>query len=490
MTFALRAYTILLVMALSQSVAAQVRPVGVIWHPPASSAQARAEIELMRQHGIMDVYSTEVPSDEQLQLLRNYQIRLLAQQPIHYLTAWYLDRELPRLKNQIQENWSRLRAYPFLRGYSLFFEGALFRPDFIGSVSELRPAGMPEALAYYSSDIELPDGYSVPMARLGLVQTIEEAKNAVESNPDLSYVILVQLTDDQSVGQWYELLKSKGTGQLFLSSDIFFVDNEFNSALRTLIKEIQSDPEYLLPMAETEEAHEEDGYSIFVFLTIMVIFGIHYAFDPTYRKSLQRFFQSNRIFVDDLVQRRAKLTFSNYIVMMYILLLSGTFVMAITEFKVSRSGVELLSHFVPFLGPENVLLFGFLTGVAISTTVLGLLIPWGAYMNKGTAQFMGYVTIILWPNHILFMLVLLSIVLARIFNAPYIAAVLSLFVAALPILSYSYGGFKLIRYSFRSGLPYLFLYFVPPFVLLFSLVWWLQQHTPLFQLAELTIQLP
>ncbi len=444
----------------------------------------------MRQHGFDEVYSTDVPSDELLQILRNYQIHLLAQQPFYYLTTWYLDRELPRLKSDIQENWSRLRAYPFLRGFSLFFEGALYRHDFISSVSELRPTGMPDRLAFYSSDMDPPEGYSVPMSRLGLVQTIEEAKKAIEDNPDASYLILVSPDEDQTIGQWYELLKSKGTGQLFVSSDILFVDNEFNSALRSLIKEIQSDPEYLLPMAKSEEPREQDGYSIFVFLTIVVIFGIHYAFDPTYRKSLQRFFLSNRIFVDDLVQRRAKLTFSNYIVIMYIMLLSGTFVMTITEFKVSRSGVELLSYFVPFLGAENALLFGFTTGAVISMVVLALLIPWGAYMNKGTTQFMGYVTIILWPNHFLFMLVLLSIVLARVLNEPYVAALLSLLIAILPILSYSYGGFKLIRYSFRSGLPYLLLYFVPPFLLLISLVWWLLQYTPIFQLAELTIRLP
>jgi hypothetical protein len=175
---------------------------------------------------------------------------------------------------------------------------------------------------------------------------------------------------------------------------------------------------------------------------------------------------------------------------MYISLLSGTFLMSIAEFKVSYSGVELLSHFVPYLSVDNILMFGFLIGALASLIVMFLLIPWGAYMNKGTAQFMSYATIILWPNHFLFLLVLISIVLARVMNDPHIVAVLSLLIALLPILSYSYGGLKLIRYSFRSGLPYLILYFTPPFLLLFAAVWWLQKYTPLLQLAELTIRLP
>lgn len=493
MTHALRAYTIpilLIILAMAQAVSAQVRPIGVIWQPPVSVTQARAEIELMRQHGISHVYTTDVPSDELLQILRNYQIHLLVQHPIKYLTTWHLEHHRQELKTEIQQNWNRLRAYPFLSGYSLFFEGAIHRPDFIGLVSELRPPGMSDQLAFYSSDVEPPSGYSIPMSRLGLVQSIGEAKFLAMSNQNLSYLVFVTPTGTQDIGQWYDLLKSPGSGRLYLTSDILFVDAEYHTSLLKLIKDIQSDPEYLLPIVPISDEENKDGYSILFFLVIVVVFGIHYTFDPTYRKSLQRFFLSNRIFVDDLVQRRAKLTFSNYIVILYVAVLSGTFLMALTEFKVSTSGVELLSHFLPILTTENVLLFGFFTGILISIVVMAFLIPWGAYMNKGTTHFMSYVTIILWPNHLLFVLVVLSIVLSRVLNDPYVAALLSILVVALPIFSYSYGGFKLIRYSFRSGLPYLFLYFVPPFAILASLVWWLIKYTPIIQLAELTISLP
>ncbi len=493
MTHALRAYTIpilLIILAISQAVSAQVRPIGIIWHPPVSVTQARAEIELMRQHGIGHVYTADVPSDELLQILRNYQIHLLVQQPVKYLTTWHLEHQLPELKADIQLNWNRLRAYPFLSGYSLFFEGAIHRLDFIGLVPELLPPDMSDQLAFYSSDVEPPSGYSIPISRIGLVQSIGEAKSLVMSNQNLSYLVFVTPTENQDIGQWYDLLKSPGSGRLYLTSDILFVDKAYHTSLLILIKEIQSDPEYLLPIAQVSDTQRYDGYSILFFVVIVVVFGIHYAFDPTYRKSLQRFFLSNRIFVEDLVQGRAKLTFSNYIAILYIAMLSGTFLMAIIEFNVSTSGLELLSHFFPFLNINNVLLFGFLTGSVLSMVVMTFLIPWGAFMNKSTTQFMSYVTIILWPNHLLFVFVILSIVLTRVLNDPYIAALLSIIVVALPIFSYSYGGFKLIRYRFRSGLPYLFLYFVPPFVILASLVWWLVKYTPIIQLAELTLSLP
>jgi hypothetical protein len=490
---ALRAYTIpilLIILAISQVVQAQVRPVGITWQTPESVTQARAEVEQMRLHGISHVYTSDVPSDELMQVLRNSQIHLFVQQPLLYVTTWHLSQNLPDYKAEIAQNWNRLRSYPFLTGYSLFFEGALHRPDFIGLVSELRPPGMSDQLAFYSSDMDPPSGYSIPMNRLGLVQSMDEAKLLAESSPDLNYLVLVNPSEDQDIGQWYDLLKTKGTGRIYLTSDILFVNSPHNETLLTLIKDIQSDPEYLLPIVPETETEHQDGYSILLFFVIVVIFGIHYAFDPTYRKSLQRFFHSNRIFVDDLVQRRAKLTFSNYIVIMYVTLLSGTFFMSMTEFKVSRSGIELLSYFVPLVSSENALLFGFLAGCVISMLVVAFLIPWGVYMNKGTTHFMSYITIILWPNHVLFIIVVVSIVLARIMNDPYIAAVLALLVIALPVISYSYGGLKLIRYSFRSGLPYLFLYFVPPFLLLASLVWWLVNFTPVIQLAELMIMLP
>jgi len=490
---ALRAYTIpiiLILLVMSQAVSAQVRPIGIIWDPPESVTQARAEVELIRQNGISHVYSTSIPSDELLQILRNNQIRLLVQHPVKYLTTWHLEQYRNELKSDIQQNWSRLRAYPYLIGYSLFFEGALHRPDFIGLVSELRPQGMTDKLAFYSSDFDTPSGYSVPMNRLGLVQSIEEATFQTASDENMNFLVLVTPSLNVDLGQWYDLLKSRGTGRLYLSSTILFSSSAENASLLNLIKEIQSDPEYLLSVVPVAGDEDHDGYSIFFFMVIIMIFGMHYAFDPIYRKSLQRFFLSNRIFVDDLVQKRTRLTFSNYIVIIYISLLSGTFLMSMAEFKISTSGVELLSYFVPFLSTENVLLFGFFTGSMISLLVLTFLILWGAYMNKRTTQFMSYVSIILWPNHVLFGLVVLAIVLARTMNDPYIAALLSILVGALPIFSYCYGGFKLIRYSFRSRLLYVIFYFVPPFLILSSVVWWLLTQTPVMQLAELTLRLP
>lgn len=490
---ALRAYTIpiiLILLAMLQAASAQVRPVGIIWDPPELMSQARAEVELIRQNGISHVYTTSVPSDELLQILRNNQIRILVQHPVSYLTTWQLELHRQELKSEIQQHWSRLRTYPYLDGYSLFFEGALHRPDFIGLVSELRPPGMPDELAFYSSDSDTPSGYSVPMHRLGLVQSIDEATFQTASDENMNFLVFVNPSGNQDLGRWYDLLKSKGAGRLYLPSTIFFSSSAESTTLLNLIKVIQSDPEYLLAVVPITAEDGHDGYSIFFFMMILTIFGIHYAFDPMYRKSLQRFLLSNRIFVDDLVQNRTKLTFSNYIVIIYISLLSGTFLMSIAEFNISTSGVELLSYFVPFLSTENVLVFGFFTGSMISLLVLTFLILWGAYMNKKTTQFLSYMSIILWPNHMLFGLVVLAIVLVRTMNDLYIVTLLSILVGALPIVSYSYGGLKLVNYSFRSGLPYIIFYFVPPFLIMSSVVWWLVTQTPVIQLAELTLRLP
>lgn len=487
---AFMAYAWLIVLVLANITAAQVRPIGLIWDVPESAPQARADMEVMRQHGITHVYTTSVPSDDVIQTMRNYQLHLLAQHPARYLTTSELERGGLALQAAILQDWNRLRVYPHLTGMSLFFEGALFRPDFIGLAASLRPAGMPDRHAYFVSDLVPQEGYSVPMQRVGLIQTLDEAKRHLQENFDTHFLVPVDPSDAPDISSWYELFKSAGTGRLYIDSKIFFVDTEQNISLRQLVADIQSDPEYLLPIRPSENELALDGYSVVVFLIILIVFGIHYAFDPTYRKSLQRFVMSNRIFVDDLVQRRAKLTFSNYIVAIYILVLSGAFVMSVAEFSVSRSGVELLAHFIPIIDDSNLLFYSFMAGCVASATVLALLAPWGAYMNKGTAHVMSYTTIMLWPNHFLFIFIMVAIVLSRAYNSAQLTAALGAVFVAMPLLSYSYAGFKLIRYSFRSGLPYLILYFTPPFVLIAALLWWLMTNTNLFQLAELTIYLP
>lgn len=487
---ALVAYTALVVLVLAQLADAQVRPVGLIWDIPESTPQARAELEVMRQNGITHVYTTSVPQDELLQLLRNYQVHLLAQHRARYLTAAAMERNGAAIQADILQEWNRIRVYPHLTGYSLFFEGALFRPDFLGLAATLRPAGMSDQHAFFVSDMSPPEGYSVPMSRVGLVQTMDEAPYQLRQVPDAHFLVMVDPSESTDIAAWYELFKTAGSGRLYIDSKIYFVDSEFHTSIRQLIGDIQSDPEYLLPIRQREDSQALDGYSVVVFLIILVIFGIHYAFDPTYRKSLQRFVMSNRIFVDDLVQRRAKLTFSNYIVAAYVIILSGAFVMSIAEFSVSRSGVELIASFIPLIDAGNLLFYAFLAGCAASALVLALLIPWGAYMNKGTTHVMSYTTIMLWPNHFLFIFIMVAIVMSRAFNSAQLTAMLGVVFVAVPVLSYTYAGFKLIRYSFRSGLPYMILYFIPPFAIIASLIWWLLTNTTLFQLAELIIYLP
>lgn len=488
---AISAYVALIALLVAQVAMAQVRPIGLIWDIPESTTQARAEVEVMRQHGIVHVYTTSVPGDEVLQVLRNYQIQLLVQHPLRYLTASDLERNGVMLQSEIMQEWNRIRVYPHLVGYSLFFEGAIFRPDFLGLAATLRPSGLPDQLAYYTSDMSPSEGYSIPMKRIGLIQTMNEAYTMLESAPDAHFLVLVYDTENHDIASWYKLLKSAGTGRIYVDSRYYFIDDEVNESIRQLVNSIQSDPEFLLPIRQREvDPQPFDGYSVLVFLVILIVFGIHYAFDPTYRKSLQRFLVSNRIFIDDLVQRRAKLTFSNYIVATYVILLSGAFVMSVAEFSVSHSGTELLSYFFTILDAENLLIYSFLAGCAASALILALLIPWGAYMNKGTAHIMSYTTIMLWPNHFLFIFIMLAIAASRAFNSAHLTALLGAVFVAMPLLSYSYAGFKLIRYSFRSGLPYLILYFIPPFAIITGFIWWLATSTSLFQLAELTIFLP
>lgn len=487
---ALLAYAALVVIASAQLAEAQVRPVGLIWEIPESVTQARAELELMRQNGITHVYTTAVPQDEMQQLLRNYQVHLLAQHEARYLTASELERHGAAIQTEILQEWNRIRVYPHLTGYSLFFEGALFRPDFVGLASSLRPPGISDQHAFFVSDMNPPEGYSLPMRRIGLVQAMREASYQLNLADDANFLVMVDPDDDQDIAAWYAMFKSTGSGRLYVDAKIYFVESDFNIALRQLIADIQSDPEYLLPIRQREESLALDGYSVVVYLILLVVFGIHYAFDPTYRKSLQRFLMSNRIFVDDLVQRRAKLTFSNYIVAAYIILLSGIFLMSIAEFSVSRSGVELISHFIPLVNADSLLFYAFIAGCVASAVILALLIPWGAYMNKGTAHVMSFTTIMLWPNHFLFVFIMVAIVLSRAYNSAQLTAILGAVFVAMPLVSYSYAGFKLIRYSFRSGLPYMILYFAPPLSIIAVLMWWLATNTTILQLAELTIFLP
>lgn len=469
---------------------AQMRPVGLIWELPDTEIQIKAEAQFFYDNGFNHVYLIGLPNQSTLSLLRNYQMNILVQLPIYYLTTISATGKSVTYQKAIDETWDVIRTYPYLTGYSIFYEGMVHNPDFMSIIATWRPSGIGDNAVYYTSTLTPREGYFAPLNRLALAQTLDNGLKEALLNREAMVIVRPASEIDESLYDWYQLFRSDGTGRVYFPASKIMAGQGNSNAFLDLVNAMRNDPAFILPSEITEVESNEDGLTVLFFLVLCVVIGVHYSFDPTYRKSLHRFFQSNRFFVEDLVQRRLKLSFSNYLVGFYICVLYGVASMSIAEFSVKESGFKMITHFLPYIDSNNLIMLFFLMGMAIGLVLLFTLVPWGGYMNKGHCNVTHYATIVMWPQHILIALTAICIVIVRIYPNSSLILVVWMMMLLVPVISYAYASIKLVRYSFRSGLPYLLLSFIPPFSILAALGIGFLYYSIFPELFELAIILP
>jgi hypothetical protein len=486
---ALRAYTILLLMVSLAHAQDQVRPAGLIWEVPDSINVIQSELQQIDQAGFNHILIIGQPDEELLRMLRNYEMRIILQVPEYYLTRYQINHRGTELRTLYEQTWNLVRDYPYLTGLSLFSEGEVYRPEFMESISELVPNGAKENLLLFSSTFQVPQGYFYPINRMGLCYDPECVNDPV--NLQSAQPVILYLDTDLKPGlfRWFQLFKSKGTSHIYVPFREMINEEGNLTQAGQLYDILKKDPGFLVPGDPVDSDNTERGLSVMWAMILLFTWAIHYSFDPTYRKSIQRFFQSNRIFVEDLVKKRSRMIFSNYMSVLYVAILFGITSLAVAEYAINDTSIQLLQFFIPFLNEHNIYRISFFGGMLVGLSQLIIMIPWGAYVNRSKCHIANFSTIALWPNHILFGLLILLLVILPLEPSNFIIVNLLGLMFLMPLGAYSYAGIRLVGYSNKPVIIYAFLFYSIPFLVAGGTWWLVRQQSPLVELSELLLRL-
>lgn len=477
-----------LTWALSTDVLA--RPVGLIWENPASEAQARVELERIAALGFGHIIVIGMPAQSTYAVMESLEIRAIVQMPVYFLTPFSARQRQGAVQAQLDEAWSSAGQYALLQGLSVFWEGSAFDPELLRLVAEWSPGNARDDMLLYVSSMPPPEGYSIPHRRLALAYHADEALAAAAAQPDSPLLVMPKDGEHGPLYDWYRLLTAEGTGRVYMPAAYVLHSEGWPAEFTGLLEAIRQNPDFVMPRSEKTETPHAGGYAVLLYVILLVTAGMHYAIDPTYRKSINRFFQSNRFFVDDLVNRRLKLSFSNYLVAAQLCLLYGVAALAFVEFGLSEAGVWMVGHFLPMHQHEAVLALFALGGTLLGVVLCLVLILWGGFMNRDHCYINHYATIVLWPQHLLFLFVPVYLVLMQLYPGSGIPSVAWVGMLVLPAVAYVYASIKLMKYSYRAGLPYFVLSFLPPFALLSALAYAILVGSPLPDLFALAMRLP
>lgn len=481
-------FLFILLAALQASASAQLRPVGVAWNIPKTDTEAIAQIDQLYANGFRHIYLQGVPGPAELYALRNRGMYVIQQFPLYYLTPYTVRARQDRIVESLFQYDKAYQNYPYFEGISLFYEGFIDNPDMMQQVSGWLSSKSRAYPSFFATHQLTEDTLQQKLAPIFLAKSMDEAFQHSAKYPDRP-LVLEWLGDIETTDYiWYHLIKQPGSGRIYLPYQVVMDTTQYGVVLKTL-RRLQSDPEDIIVGRYTPDSPDEKGSSLISFLLLSFVFLSYYSFDPNYRKSVQRFFRSNKMFTDEVFNRRLRLPFPSFLVFVCSILLYGILHLAVNEYLINNAVAFMIGTLFPRYVLDHLAWMSFGFGVGYASLVLLFLMLWGTMMNRRSCNFSQFTLVFLWPMHILFFIGLLMIFFVTSLPNPTILFFLWILTMGLPLIAFLYVNLKLSRYGKRRGIFYQLLKMTPVLGGALYGFYQLYYHSPFFEYIQLALSL-
>lgn len=280
------------------------------------------------------------------------------------------------------------------------------------------------------------------------------------------------------------LMRTQPYGDIPVFLHKFWVGNHLKDGLEDVLIAYAGDSDAVFPNPRPSDPPPAINWHIILLLLIWISFALHYAFFPTYNKSLIRYFTHHQFFIDDIFERRIRLASTPFYVNLQTALIFGLFFHALYSYYLNSTGTDVLRHylFLPEWIHPSVMIF--IVGVIFSLIYNAIMTIWVFAPTIETQWANPAAVTYIWPQHILLPVITLMITV-HISGAPSIIfnslAVLFLLIW---LSSFYIAAFNMRRYAERKTLYDILSWGLQVFVIGF-LSWWVLYELGLRDVLQL-----
>jgi len=469
-------------------------PVGIVWRPPNDLTEVHDELDLFQKSGVDYLVINKEVRPAVMDILNNYPFHIYVSIPNRFLTTSDLQNHFKQIFERCQNYIKYYDQYSTVDAYGLFEYGQIQSPYFVTLIqpliSRLRK-NTTHPFFYLSnrdikSDVDQILDFKILRLNNGLSDTLIQNISATniyvtESNGKNFNV--------RNLERLFKKAQEYHNPTLFFSSDWLFSLYERHIQIFDYIAALSHNPNSLFSTKVLSKTAPASNWLVILLLLVWCITAVHYAFEPTYRKSIQRFFYNHNFFVNDVIERHTRLSTSGLIVLLVQSLIGGMFFYAIAQYSFSQLGYEALVNHYPFLG--------FLAGHRISLLFIGfasvliynlICITWLYFGIYGINYYSQAVTLQAWTQHI--NVINLSIIITLIMShSPAIPIYFFSLVFILNILlSFYTTVFDTIKLTDKPYLQHLYTT-LPYTITLIGMMVWILIGTHFIQVCMLALSL-
>ncbi len=351
----------LFILLISNAAVHAQRTIGVDWQVPEDSQKAVQQLEQFDNLGISIVKLTPPLPSNVWDTVNELDFSIYGNVGITYPRTKTFANPDSSFINVIQEQSSLLLSNPSVKAVGLFSYGPIqqkkFRTAIKPFISELKKTGIHTIYAAISTRQTLPkDSLGVDF----IIRDISVSPRNINnfSVDDGTKIGAYQYYPSASLKKYITPFKQfiDATAEnpqkpIFVSSKWLLSAIETHPSFTTTIQSLttEADPIFLMP-EESLPASQQSPVPIILLLIIWASVALHYNSSPLYRKSVFRYFNAHKFFIDDIFQRHIRSVLPAIILIFQNAVLMAAILFAFVKSTVSPLGLDaLFSHF-SFLG--------------------------------------------------------------------------------------------------------------------------------------------
>jgi hypothetical protein len=210
--------------------------------------------------------------------------------------------------------------------------------------------------------------------------------------------------------QQYSVAEVQGLLSNYRVQDhLVYLNSEYleNAELQSFFQQRLSDPGHIVEQLQAKTAPASTGnWATVLLLLIWISYAGHYAYEPTYRKSIARFFFNHSFFANDVLNRHERIGLSSLVVIIQSCLLVGLALEFYSSYFLTEAARQVLSSNHFFFKVVNLIPWGyFLLGSVFCGINILLGLTWLRFALP-EVRFMYQVTpLYSWFYHTLFIIV-------------------------------------------------------------------------------------
>lgn len=370
---------------------------GIEWDLPSNKTLAKKDLEFFQRNGIEHLLIRGFIPVNIIDLINTFDFKVHILSNNTFLTDSYLKSEdyitslydIHSYYKILDDNWNLIihEYSESIRDENAFLE----KIDFLEK----------EQLYVVSNRINTTSNFPTFLT----IHDINDTERISSENVD---AFILRLNSENNFNRiLHQVVKRINSQIIFISSNLY-LENSNSNNIQYEISELIKDSNYLIPLNPIKNQQKSRTLPVGIFLAGIGFFGLLFSFDPSYRKSIVRYFNAHSFFVADIINYRVRLFSSVILTFLIQSLFMGLLFIILFDLKLSSIGKEVLFSNLGFLSfglesPIGYFFFGITFNIIINLLFTNLV----KFSLPSLKSIFQVLILTFWPQIINFFIIIL-----------------------------------------------------------------------------------